>query len=105
MVERIKARWGITSNFQFIIIMLVFAVTGSSVLIVKEWIYSIIGVSQDWGWWVRFPIWLATILPSYYVLLLIFATIFGQREFFWGFTKKSFSRFSRKKDESATEDF
>ena len=105
MLEKLKQRWQIESNTQIIIVFIVFAITGFSVLYAKKLIYSLIGVSPEWDWYIRFPIWLAVILPTYYVLLLFFGTIFGQKKFFLWFTKKSLGRFIKnsKKDQLNSE--
>lgn len=95
MLEKLKQRWNIESNVQIVIIFIVFAITGFSVLYAKKLIYGILGVSPEWAWYVRIPIWLVTILPTYYVLLLFFGTVFGQKKFFFWFAKKSLSRLRR----------
>ncbi len=98
MLDKLKQRWNIESNNQIIIIFIVFAITGFSVLYAKEIIYSFLGISPDWAWYIRIPIWLVTILPTYYVLLLFFGTVFGQQKFFLWFAKKSFGRFRTSKN-------
>ena len=85
-----------------IIVFIVFAITGFSVLFAKKLIYALIGVSLDWAWYIRLPIWLVTILPTYYALLLFFGTVFGQQKFFLWFAKKSFSRFTKNKEADST---
>ena len=102
MLEKLKQRWQIESNSQIIIVFIVFAITGFSVLFAKKVIYSVLGVSPEWAWYIRFPIWLATILPTYYVLLLFFGTVFGQKKFFFWFAKKSLGRLWRSKSDSET---
>ena len=96
MLDKLKQRWQIESNVQIVIVFIVFAITGFSVLFAKRLIYDLIGVSADWAWYIRFPIWLAVILPTYYALLLFFGTVFGQKKFFFWFTKKSLGRFIKK---------
>ncbi|MCG8372264.1 MAG: prolipoprotein diacylglyceryl transferase [Balneolales bacterium] len=92
-VEKIKKRWNLTSTFQIVIILIVFSVTGFSAVFAKDVVFEILNVSEETSFWVRVLVWLVTILPLYYVFLLTFGTLFGQRSFFWWFTKKSFSRF------------
>ena len=36
MIEKLKEKWGINNSFQFIIVMIVFGVTGSAAAIVSE---------------------------------------------------------------------
>jgi len=99
VLEKLKQRWNIESNTQIVIVFLVFTITGFSILFAKKLIYSVIGVSPDWAWYFRLLIWPVTILPTYYVLLLLYGSIFGQQKFFFWFAKKSFGRFKRKKKE------
>jgi len=89
-MDRLKARWGITSARQFWIIMLVFALTGTSAVLVKRLAFEAIGVTPDWPWWQRTLLWCAIVLPAYQVLLLAYGALFGQLRFFWWFLKKMF---------------
>jgi hypothetical protein len=102
VLQKLKQRWQIESTIQILIVGVVFAITGFSVLYVKGLIYTFIGVSADWAWYITFPIWLATILPTYYILLLFFGTAVGQKKFFLWFTKKTLHRFLIFKTKSKT---
>jgi hypothetical protein len=102
MLEKLKQRWNIQSNTQIVIVFIVFAVTGFSVLYAKKLIYLLLGVEPEWAWYIRLVIWLIAILPTYYALLLFWGTVFGQRDFFLWFAKKSFSRFKRKSTKETT---
>ena len=98
--NKIKKHWGIESNFQAFIIFIVFAFTGASVLLAKNIIYAQFGVSPEWAWYTRLCIWIFIVLPTYYVLLIFFGTIFGQKKFFVHFIKKSFNRLRWKKEQN-----
>ena len=97
-MEKLKARWGITSNFEVVVILLVFALTGSSSVKVAKPVLDAMGFTraifgEDWYfsllyWSLRILI----IFPIYQVLLLVFAWLLGQFKFFWNFEKKMFSR-------------
>lgn len=97
MFEKLKQRWGISSNLQIILILIVFSVTGSAAVYVKKIIFDLLGIDTDTSLWVKIPMYILTILPAYQVLLLVFGFIFGQFQFFYNFQKKSFGRFIRKK--------
>lgn len=99
MFDKIKKRWGIESNFKVFIIFVVFAFTGISVLFVKKIIYTQLGVSPEWAWYIRLFIWIFIVLPTYYLLLIFYGTVFGQNKFFIHFIKKSFNRLRREKEE------
>lgn len=92
MLKKLKQRWKIESNIQIAVIFVVFAITGFSVLIAKNLIFSAIGVSSDMRWYLRVSIWVVTILPVYYLLLLFYGTLCGQKTFFVWFTKKTLYR-------------
>lgn len=99
MFDKIKKRWQIESNYQIFIIFVVFALTGVSVLLTKNIIYAQFGVSPEWAWYSRLFIWIFTILPTYYLLLIFYGTVFGQKRFFVWFIKKSLDRLRKKKND------
>lgn len=98
MFEKLKKRWQIESNFQLILILIVFSITGSASAWVSKPFVEWFGLNDE-----MMPKWLFVILrlilifPIYNVILLVVGTIFGQFRFFWAFEKKMFSRFAPKK--------
>lgn len=98
MFEKLKTKWDIDSNFQVIMIIIVFAITGSLAVKVAGPVLEFVKVTRGnfnsiLYWTLRILI----ILPIYQVLLLLVAAVLGQFRFFWNFQKKTFGRFSRKK--------
>jgi len=97
-MEKLKERWGISSNFQLIIIFVVFAITGSSSVYVAKPFLEWIGMdraafSESWiGGTIYWTLRLLLIFPFYQILLVIYGWLFGQFKFFWGFEKKMLSR-------------
>jgi hypothetical protein len=91
-LQKLQARWGVESLGQVLIILLVFALTGSSVMYLKKFVLPFIGISEETSLWVRILASIFVILPLYQVLLLFFGFILGQFNFFWAFEKKTFSR-------------
>ncbi len=88
-MKKLKERWGITSNFQLVIIFIVFAITGSSSVMVSKPILNFLGISQDsMPYFLYFILKIIIVLPVYQVLLVGFGFIFGQFNFFWNFEKK-----------------
>lgn len=88
-MEKLKQRWGLTSNFQLVIIILVFAITGTTSSLVSKPILSFLGIERG----VMHPVlywilYIVLILPVYKVLLVCIGTLFGQHAFFWNFVKK-----------------
>ncbi|WP_274474289.1 DUF6787 family protein [Mangrovimonas aestuarii] len=102
-MEKLKARWGISSNKQLIIIFTVFAVTGSSSVFVTTPLLEVLGITKDnlsdytLGKLLYYILKTITIFPVYQVLLVSFGWIFGQFSFFWAFEKKMLSRIGLKR--------
>ncbi len=91
--QKLKLRWNIQSNFQLFIILLVFAITGSSSLVVAEPILDYFDITEKTlNPWIYKPIRLILIFPIYQILILIFGALFGQFQFFWNFEKKMLVR-------------
>jgi hypothetical protein len=92
-MQRLKKRWGIHSNFQLVMILVVFAVTGSSAAKLATPLTNFLGITADnFSPWIYWPSRLLLIFPIYQVLLVFFGFIFGQFRFFWNFEKKMLSR-------------
>ncbi|EAR15718.1 MULTISPECIES: DUF6787 family protein [Robiginitalea] len=97
-MKKLKQRWGITSNFQLIVILIVFAITGSASVWVAKPFLNWIGLDalrEGSGGWRPILYWtlrLLLIFPFYQVLLVTFGWIFGQFRFFWNFEKKMLQR-------------
>jgi len=91
--EKLKLKWNIQSNFQLFIILVVFAITGSSSLVVADPILACFNITgETLNPWFYKPLRLILIFPIYQVLILIFGALFGQFEFFWNFEKKMLAR-------------
>jgi len=87
-MKKLKARWGIVSNFQLVIIFIVFAITGSASAWLSKPFCAWLGITkEDLGFWFV-PVRLLLIFPIYQVLLVVIGFIFGQFKFFWWFEKK-----------------
>ncbi|OYQ37833.1 diacylglyceryl transferase [Flavobacterium cyanobacteriorum] len=88
-MEKLKQRWGITSNFQLVVIFIVFAVTGSTSAYLSKPILEWLGFTRDsLPAWLYYPAYILLIFPVYQVLLLSFGFLSGQFKFFWWFEKK-----------------
>ena len=93
MFEKLKRRWNIKSNFQVIIILTVFAITGSTTVYLKKIIFELIEITPDTHLLIKIPIYILVVLLVYNLLLLVIGAVFGQFRFFWEFEKRFFSRF------------
>ena len=84
-MENLKKRWGITSNFQLVIIFVVFAITGSASAWLSKPVCNLIGITkEDLGLWFT-PVRLIVIFPLYPFVLMFFGYLFGQSKFFFTF--------------------
>jgi hypothetical protein len=103
MLERLKERWKVKSGLDVVIILLVFACTGFSILYVKRALFSLVGINAETAAWIRWSVNIVIILPLYQAVLLAWGWIFGKFSFFWAFEKRMFARIAaafRKKSES-----
>jgi len=98
MFKRLKEKWGIESNVQILIICIVFSLTGFTIIYAKDIIWHIFGYTAETSGWLKFFTWLIVIFPLYYVFLVIYGTLFGQRKFFWGRVVKMLRRMSGKRN-------
>ncbi|MBP6557861.1 MAG: diacylglyceryl transferase [Flavobacterium sp.] len=84
-----KERWNIKSNWQVFVILVVFAVTGSTSAYLSKPVLELFGIVKgDVSNWIYYPLYIILIFPIYQVLLVSFGFIFGQFTFFWAFEKK-----------------
>ena len=79
----------VNSNFQLLIILIVFAITGSLSLYLSEFILNFLNVNQLnmnilFYWFLRILI----LFPVYQLLLILIGSLFGQFSYFWKFEKK-----------------
>jgi hypothetical protein len=92
-MNNFKKRWNITSNWQLIILFIVFAITGSTSAYLSKPFTNFIGLTKESiSLWLYWPIRLIVIFPIYQVLLVLIGTLFGQFKFFWEFEKKMLKR-------------
>jgi hypothetical protein len=92
-MEKLKLRWGLSSNWQVFIILFVFSVTGYSSLLIAKPILNLVGLSQEiTNPWIYRPLRILLIFPFYQVLIVLYGWIFGQFQFFWNFEKKMLRR-------------
>ena len=92
-MEKLKKRWGIKSNFQIFLILVVFAINGSFAAWVAKPITNFIGLSQETLHpFIFWPIRILLIFPIYQLTLPLVGLFFGQFKFFWNFEKKFLSR-------------
>lgn len=90
-VEKLKIKWGLESIFQVIIVLLVFSVTGTTVVFLRKTLFGWLGFDVNTDFWIKTVAYVLFMLPAYQILLLFYGSLFGQFEFFWNKEKKLFS--------------
>ncbi len=89
-MRKLKARWEITSNWQLIVIFIVFGITGSTAAKLGEPLTLLLGISKEF--WLFWPIRILIIFPIYQLILLLVGWLYGEFLFFWNFEKKMFQK-------------
>lgn len=95
MLERLKQRWNVRNGFDVIVILVVFACTGFSILYIKRWLFELVGLDESTPAWLRWTLNIVVILPLYQVVLLAWGWIFGKFSFFLAFEKRMFRSIGR----------
>jgi hypothetical protein len=101
--NRLKEKWGITSNLQLVIVFVVFGLTGSFSVRLAEPFLELIGLTHQTfhglplGTLLYWILRIIIIFPLYQILLIFFGTLFFQFRFFWNFEKKILKRMGFKR--------
>jgi len=82
-LEHLKEKWGIKSNWDVIVIMIVFSLAGMLVVSERPLIFHLFGVKPETPFWLKTFLYLLFIFPMYQINLMIFGTLLGQFRFFW----------------------
>lgn len=101
-LQRLQTKWKLDSLFQVVMVLVVFACTGFTILFIKNPILNFFGVERGGGQgFLNTLLYLLLVLPLYQIFLLVYGFIFGQFRFFWEKEKQIFRRigalFSKKK--------
>ena len=87
-VNKLKTKWGISSNVDFVLIMLVFSFAGLAVSFSRRPICHLLGVDQKVAWWIKILVNVPLFVLLYQLWLMIFSSLLGQFAFFWEREKK-----------------
>lgn len=91
MFEKIKQRWKV-GTVQFILIICVFAITGSLTAYISRYITGWIGLTPESALWKRALLRGSVLLFGYQFIILLVSIPFGQFNFFWNYEKKILRR-------------
>lgn len=87
MLQKFKEKWKIKSNFQLFVILFVFSITGSAALVVRKFAFHLLGIQPETTLFIKVPLYILILFPSYHFLLLVIGTLVGQYQFFHAFQK------------------
>jgi len=90
-LERLRQRWNVGSGAQVLLIIIVFALTGTTVVYIAKPILRWIFEPNPTPTWARVAYYIL-ILPVYNIFLLAYGFAFGQFRFFFEFEKRFFNR-------------
>ena len=95
-LQRLQTKWKLDSLLQVVLVLVVFACTGFTILFIKNPILDFFGVERGGGQgFLNTVLYLLLVLPLYQIILLIYGFIFGQFTFFWEKEKLIFARISK----------
>lgn len=98
-INKLQDRWNLKNGMQVIIVLIVFACTGFTVMFLKPPVQSFFLGEGERTIWFSICYWIL-IFPVYNVFLLFYGFVFGQFHFFWQFEKRMFRRMTGKKNDA-----
>lgn len=81
--RKLQDKWKLKSLWQVVMVLVVFACTGMTVLWIKKPIFDLLGIDRSEGGVGKTILYLLLVLPLYQLMLLVYGFIFGQFGFFW----------------------
>ena len=92
-MQKLMSVFKAESPGQLIVILIVFAVTGSTAVYAAGPVLDFFGInSETLPPWIFWPLRILVIFPVYQCLLIIIGTMAGQFKYFWEFEKKILRR-------------
>ncbi len=95
MLNYLKEKWKIESNVSFILILIAFAITGSSSVVVSNYLINAIQGYLPAQGWLLFLLKVLITTPVYMLLLIIIGSLLGQYTFFSFFLQKMLKSIGR----------
>jgi len=96
MIEKLKQRWNVKNGWDVLIILVVFACTGFSILYIKRALFNLVALTKETSpSWLLWTVNILIILPLYQVVLLAWGWIWGKFSFFLEFEKRMFRSIGR----------
>jgi hypothetical protein len=97
----IKTRYQLSSDFDVLLVLILFSITGSSAVKVSQPLLIHFGITHDLSWYVFWPIRILIVFVMYQMLFVFFGFLIGLISkpiwnFAWSFEQKMLSRFGIK---------
>lgn len=96
-LQKLQSKWNLNSLRQVVLVLIVFALTGFTILFIKKPIFDFLGISMERGGFWKTVLYLLLVLPLYQIILLIWGFVFGQFAFFWEKEKQFLRRITGRK--------
>lgn len=87
-LQKLMQKWQLKSTFQVVMVLIVFALTGSTVVLFKKTLFHLLGFTEETTFWPKVITYLIFIFPAYQILTLVYGFLLGQFDFFWQKEKK-----------------
>ena len=81
--EHLKRKWQIKSNWDLIMIMIVFSLAGMSIGFFRKPIFVYLHITHFTPLWIKVLVYIPLIPPIYQINLLFYGFLLGQFNFFW----------------------
>jgi len=89
-LSKLKRKWGVESPVQFGLILLVFSITGMTVVFLRQAFFELMGFDEQTSFWLKTVAYLLFIFPAYQILILVYGFLLGQFDFFWSKERRLF---------------
>ena len=90
-LQKLQDKWKLKSLFQVIMVLIVFSLTGMTVVLVRPLVFDWFGYTDLTPFWLKTVTYILLIFPMYQILILVYGALLGQFSFFWEKEKKLFS--------------
>ncbi|MEM8967934.1 MAG: DUF6787 family protein [Bacteroidota bacterium] len=81
-LKKLQTRWKVDGIRQVLLILIVFSLTGSTVVMIRPFVFEWVGVTAETSTFTRWMWYILFIIPAYQVLLLGYGWLLGQYAFF-----------------------
>jgi len=93
LFKKLESKWNLKYRWELIRVFIVFAITGSSSIVIGKPIIKLLGITKEnlnvSLYWVLY---ILIGFIFYQILLVLIGWVFGQHQFFWDFEKKMLRR-------------